>query len=190
MPTIIGCHAREILDSRGNPTVEVDVTLEDGTMGTVAVPSGASTSEHGALHLRDKNAVVIKEYYETRLCRVSKNKKEEQMGVKVGINGFGRIGRLFYRASIGDPNLDIVGVNDITDAKTLAHHLKYDSVHGVVNSEVKTEESFIKSSTLYLKTNLEGGYMRDEVGSLLDEWGWMHAFSLLLSIALISAFFC
>ena len=44
--------AREILDSRGNPTVEVDVTLESGTVGTAAVPSGASTGEHEALELR------------------------------------------------------------------------------------------------------------------------------------------
>ncbi len=52
------------------------------------------------------------------------------MAVKVGINGFGRIGRLFFRAAYRDPALDIVAVNDITDAKTLAHLLKYDSVHG------------------------------------------------------------
>jgi len=55
MPSIIGCHAREILDSRGNPTVEVDVFLEDGTKGTAAVPSGASTGEHETLELRDKD---------------------------------------------------------------------------------------------------------------------------------------
>jgi enolase len=55
MPTIIGCHAREILDSRGNPTVEVDVILEDGCMGRAAIPSGASTGEHEALELRDKD---------------------------------------------------------------------------------------------------------------------------------------
>jgi len=52
------------------------------------------------------------------------------MAVKVGINGFGRIGRLFFRAAYKDPALEIVAVNDITDAKTLAHLLKYDSVHG------------------------------------------------------------
>jgi enolase len=46
-------HAREILDSRGNPTVEVDVTLEDGTMGRAAVPSGASTGVHEAVEKRD-----------------------------------------------------------------------------------------------------------------------------------------
>jgi enolase len=53
MSTIIDIHAREILDSRGNPTVEVDVTLEDGTMGRAAVPSGASTGAHEAVEKRD-----------------------------------------------------------------------------------------------------------------------------------------
>jgi enolase len=53
MSTIIEVHAREILDSRGNPTVEVDVILEDGSFGRAAVPSGASTGEHEALELRD-----------------------------------------------------------------------------------------------------------------------------------------
>ncbi len=65
------------------------------------------------------------------------------MAVRVGINGFGRIGRLVYRAAMGNANLDIVAVNDITDAKTLAHLLKYDSVHGVLKSEVKTEDNSI-----------------------------------------------
>ncbi len=53
MSTIIDIHAREILDSRGNPTVEVDVILEDGTMGRAAVPSGASTGAHEAVERRD-----------------------------------------------------------------------------------------------------------------------------------------
>ena len=53
MPEIVEIHAREILDSRGNPTVEADVILEDGTMGRAAVPSGASTGEHEAIELRD-----------------------------------------------------------------------------------------------------------------------------------------
>jgi hypothetical protein len=59
------------------------------------------------------------------------------MAVKVGINGFGRIGRLFFRAAYKDPALDIVAVNDITDAKTLAHLLKYDSVHGRFDEAVE-----------------------------------------------------
>jgi len=53
MSTIIDIHARQILDSRGNPTIEVDVTTENGIMGRAAVPSGASTGEHEAVELRD-----------------------------------------------------------------------------------------------------------------------------------------
>ena len=56
MSRIIDIHAREILDSRGNPTVEVDVILEDGTMGRAAVPSGASTGAHEAVEMRDGDA--------------------------------------------------------------------------------------------------------------------------------------
>ncbi len=55
MPTISGIHARQILDSRGNPTVEVDVHLDDGTMGRASVPSGASTGIHESVELRDGN---------------------------------------------------------------------------------------------------------------------------------------
>ena len=49
---------------------------------------------------------------------------------KVGINGFGRIGRNVFRAAFGNPDFDVVAVNDLTDAATLAHLLKYDSIHG------------------------------------------------------------
>ncbi len=55
MLPIVEIHAREILDSRGNPTVEVEVIVEDGTIGRAAVPSGASTGEHEAIELRDKD---------------------------------------------------------------------------------------------------------------------------------------
>src|SRR3954449_10157010 len=55
MSVITDIHAREILDSRGNPTVEVDVTLESGAFGRAAVPSGASTGAHEAVELRDGN---------------------------------------------------------------------------------------------------------------------------------------
>ena len=61
------------------------------------------------------------------------------MGVKVGINGFGRIGRLVFRAAMNDPDIEFVAVNDITDAKTLAHLLKYDSIHGVLDVDVKVD---------------------------------------------------
>lgn len=58
MPTITHLHARQILDSRGNPTVEVDCTLDDGSFGRAAVPSGASTGTHEALELRDGDKAV------------------------------------------------------------------------------------------------------------------------------------
>src|SRR5215469_14361819 len=58
------------------------------------------------------------------------------MPVKVGINGFGRIGRNVFRAAISDPQIEILAVNDITDPKTLAHLLKYDSVFGTLDADV------------------------------------------------------
>jgi glyceraldehyde 3-phosphate dehydrogenase len=58
------------------------------------------------------------------------------MAIKIGINGFGRIGRLVFKAAMADGNFEVVGVNDITDAKTLAHLLKYDSTHGRYPGEV------------------------------------------------------
>jgi len=58
------------------------------------------------------------------------------MGVKIGINGFGRIGRNVFRAALKNPEIEVVAVNDLTDAKTLAHLLKYDSVHGTLDAEV------------------------------------------------------
>lgn len=58
------------------------------------------------------------------------------MATKVGINGFGRIGRLVLRAALKNPNVDVVAINDLTDANMLAHLLKYDSVHGVLDGEV------------------------------------------------------
>jgi glyceraldehyde 3-phosphate dehydrogenase len=58
------------------------------------------------------------------------------MSVKVGINGFGRIGRNLLRAAVDDPGIEFVAVNDITDPKTLAHLLKYDSVFGILDADV------------------------------------------------------
>ena len=65
------------------------------------------------------------------------------MAVKVGINGFGRIGRNIMRASMGDKSIDIVAVNDLTDAKTLAHLLKYDSILGNLNADIRAEKDRI-----------------------------------------------
>jgi glyceraldehyde 3-phosphate dehydrogenase len=66
------------------------------------------------------------------------------MSIKVGINGFGRIGRNVLRASLQDKEIDFVAVNDITDANTLAHLLKYDSVHGVLKEDVTVNDDSIE----------------------------------------------
>jgi glyceraldehyde 3-phosphate dehydrogenase len=63
--------------------------------------------------------------------------------IRVAINGFGRIGRITFRTMLNKENIEVVAINDLTDAKTLAHLLKYDSVHGRLPSEVKVEEGFI-----------------------------------------------
>jgi glyceraldehyde 3-phosphate dehydrogenase len=65
------------------------------------------------------------------------------MAVKIGINGFGRIGRVVFRAALKNPNVEVVAVNDLTDANTLAHLLKYDSVHGKLNEDVKVDGDYL-----------------------------------------------
>ena len=65
------------------------------------------------------------------------------MPVRVGINGFGRIGRNIMRAALGDKNIDFVAVNDLTSAHTLAHLLKYDSVLGNLHARVEAKEDSI-----------------------------------------------
>lgn len=66
------------------------------------------------------------------------------MAIKVAINGFGRIGRNFFRACLNNPEIDIVAINDLTDAYTLAHLLKYDSVHGVLkDTDIKAKDDEI-----------------------------------------------
>ncbi len=63
------------------------------------------------------------------------------MAIRVGINGFGRIGRNVFRASLNEPELEFVAINDITDAKTLAHLLRYDSVHGQLDANIVAEDN-------------------------------------------------
>ena len=63
------------------------------------------------------------------------------MAIRVGINGFGRIGRNVFRASLNEPELEFVAINDITDAKTLAHLLRYDSVHGQLAADIFAEDN-------------------------------------------------
>ena len=67
------------------------------------------------------------------------------MSIRVGVNGFGRIGRVFFRTALETPDIEVMGVNDLADAKTLAHLLKHDSVHGRLSAEVvvKGEAIFV-----------------------------------------------
>jgi glyceraldehyde 3-phosphate dehydrogenase (phosphorylating) len=69
------------------------------------------------------------------------------MAIKVGINGFGRIGRNIMRAAMGDSNIDIVAVNDITSAATLAHLLKYDSILGNLKADISSTPDTITVDT-------------------------------------------
>jgi glyceraldehyde 3-phosphate dehydrogenase len=66
------------------------------------------------------------------------------MSVKIGINGFGRIGRNVFRAAYKDPDIEIVAANDIADAKILAHLLKYDSVLGILDAEIEATDNAIR----------------------------------------------
>jgi glyceraldehyde 3-phosphate dehydrogenase len=63
------------------------------------------------------------------------------MALRVGINGFGRIGRNFLRTCVGENALEIVGINDLTDSKTLAHLLKYDSIHGIAGIDIQAKDN-------------------------------------------------
>src|SRR5690554_2538501 len=65
------------------------------------------------------------------------------MTVKIGINGFGRIGRNIFRLALNNENVEIVAINDLTDADMLAHLLKYDSVHGVLQENISVEDGNI-----------------------------------------------
>src|SRR5262245_60457508 len=73
------------------------------------------------------------------------------MAIKVGINGFGRIGRNIYRAAMAHPEIDIVAVNDLTDAATLAHLLKYDSILGNLKADIKAAGDVISADTHQFK---------------------------------------
>ncbi len=65
------------------------------------------------------------------------------MTIKLGINGFGRIGRMVFRASLNNPNVKVVAINDLTDTQTTAHLLKYDSVHGILPGDVTADDQSI-----------------------------------------------
>ena len=109
MPTILDITAREILDSRGNPTVEADVTLASGAAGRAAVPSGASTGEHEALELRDGDA---KRYLGKGVQRAVQNIEETILPALSGMDATNQIA--IDRAMLdldGTPNKEKLGAN-------------------------------------------------------------------------------
>src|SRR5579872_6393408 len=77
------------------------------------------------------------------------------MAIKVGINGFGRIGRNIVRTALHHPEIEFVAVNDLTDAKTLAHLLKYDSVLGNLKEDIKAADNAIHIGNKSLKVFAE-----------------------------------
>ena len=91
------------------------------------------------------------------------------MSIKVGINGFGRIGRMVFRASLNHPEIEIVGINDLCPAEYLAYMLKYDTMHGKCEAEISSTEKAIvvngkeiqifkdpKTDTDHFKKSLKG----------------------------------
>jgi enolase len=109
--TIVGIKAREILDSRGNPTVEVDVLLEDGSFGRAAVPSGASTGAHEAVELRDTKE---KRYMGKGTAGAVKNVNEKIAPKVIGMDAMAQedIDRLMIELD-GTPNKGKLGANAI-----------------------------------------------------------------------------
>ncbi|MDB9723046.1 phosphopyruvate hydratase [Polaribacter sp.] len=110
MSIIISVHARQIFDSRGNPTVEVDVTTENGVLGRAAVPSGASTGEHEAVELRDGG----KDYMGKGVLNAVKNVNQHIAAELLGVSVFDQnaIDQLMI-ALDGTPNKSKLGANAI-----------------------------------------------------------------------------
>ena len=111
MTEIVSIHAREILDSRGNPTVEADVVLEDGVRGRAAVPSGASTGEHEAVELRDGDK---KRYGGKGVLKAVGHVNQTLSSVVSGADPFDQaeVDRLLCEAD-GTPNKGKLGANAI-----------------------------------------------------------------------------
>lgn len=111
MTEIIDIHARQILDSRGNPTVEVDVTLADGSMGRAAVPSGASTGAHEAVELRDGNKKI---YLGKGVLKAVSSVNEELSDAICGMDAEDQVGVDDAMIEIdGTPNKARLGANAI-----------------------------------------------------------------------------
>ncbi len=120
MSTIIDINARQILDSRGNPTVEVDVTLADGTVGTAAVPSGASTGAHEAWELRDGDKSV---YMGKGVLTAVNNVNEKIADALEGMDALDQIGIDQIMLELdGTPNKKELGANAILGVSLATAH--------------------------------------------------------------------
>ena len=119
MSTIVDIHGRQILDSRGNPTVEVDVTLADGTTGTAAVPSGASTGVHEALELRDGGDAYMGKGVQQAVANINDKIADEL----IGMDGLDQIAVDQRMLDLdGTPNKKTLGANAILGVSLAAAH--------------------------------------------------------------------
>ena len=120
MSTIVDIHGRQILDSRGNPTVEVEVTLADGTTGVAAVPSGASTGVHEAWELRDGDKDV---YLGKGVTKAVENVNEEIADDLIGMDAMDQIGIDSRMCELdGTPNKKRLGANAILGVSLATAH--------------------------------------------------------------------
>ncbi|MBN1853871.1 MAG: phosphopyruvate hydratase [Pirellulales bacterium] len=120
MSTIVDIHARQILDSRGNPTIEVDVTLHDGSVGTAAVPSGASTGIHEALELRDNDQKV---YGGKGVLKAVKNVNDTIADELVGMDAMDQVALDHRMIELdGTKNKEKLGANAILGVSLAAAH--------------------------------------------------------------------
>src|SRR6202522_1458764 len=117
--------------------------MERFRVGVAWGPLGERCYHHGfgGIRFRTSCKHPANSHFSTTLHPITKEKR--QMAVKVGINGFGRIGRNVFRAALGNPQIEFVAVNDLTSPATLAHLLKYDSILGNLKNEVTAGEDFI-----------------------------------------------
>jgi enolase len=120
MSMIVDIHARQILDSRGNPTIEVDVTLDDGSVGTAAVPSGASTGAHEAWELRDGDKAV---YMGKGVSKAVENVNEKLADELIGMDGLDQIAVDQRMLELdGTPNKKSLGANAILGISLATAH--------------------------------------------------------------------
>ena len=120
MSTIVDIHARQILDSRGNPTIECDVTLADGSIGTAAVPSGASTGAHEAWELRDGDkSVYMGKGVQTAVANVNEKIADEL----IGMDGLDQVAVDHRMLELdGTPNKKTLGANAVLGVSLATAH--------------------------------------------------------------------